>query len=70
MAASDPGGRRATVIGRWGDDTALVRAADGSTVEVPVPEHLRESIDVGTSVVLRTDGGVDWEDPPGEGPTG
>jgi hypothetical protein len=54
--------RRATVIGRWGDDTALVRTADGVTLEVPVPEHLRESIDVGTSIVLLADGAVDWDD--------
>ena len=54
--------RRATVIGRWGDDTALLRTPDGATVEVPVPEHLRETIDVGTSVALHEDGLVDWDD--------
>lgn len=58
------------MIGRWGDDTALLRAADGETVEVPVPEHLRDSIDVGTSVTLLPDGHVDWEDPPAEDRTG
>jgi hypothetical protein len=68
--APDAGVRRATVIGRWGDDTALVRAADGETVEVPVPEGLRDSIDVGTSVVLLADGHVDWEDAADEEPTG
>jgi hypothetical protein len=52
--------RRATVIGRWGDDTALLRTADGATVEVPVPEGLRDRIDVGTSVDLLEDGLVDW----------
>jgi hypothetical protein len=68
--APDEGIRRATVIGRWGDDTALVRAADGETIEVPVPEHLRDSIDVGTAVTLRPEGRVDWEDSPAEEPTG
>jgi hypothetical protein len=62
----DAGVRSATVIGRWGDDTALVRAADGETFEVPVPEQLRDSIDVGTSVTLLPDGDVDWEDSPAE----
>ena len=63
------GARRATVIGRWGDDTALLRTADGETVEVPVPERLRERVDVGATVVLRPDGGVDWGLPDGgQGP--
>lgn len=66
--AADPAVRRGTVIGRWGDDTALVRRDDGETIEVPVPEHLREAIDVGTDVTLLPDGGVDWEDAPSEGP--
>jgi hypothetical protein len=61
---------RGTVIGRWGDDTALVRAADGQTIEVPVPEHLRDGIDVGTAVTLLPEGHVDWEDSPAEEPTG
>jgi hypothetical protein len=68
--APDAGTRPATVIGRWGDDTALVRAADGETIEVPVPEHLRDSIDVGTVVTLLPEGQVDWEDSPAEEPTG
>jgi hypothetical protein len=55
--------RRATVIGRWGDDTALLRTADGATVEVPVPEELRDRIDVGASVDLLEDGVVDWHVP-------
>ena len=50
----------ATVIGRWGDDTALLRTEDGATVEVPVPEPLRAAIDVGASVELTEDGSVDW----------
>ena len=53
--------RQATVIGRWGDDTALLRTADGVTVEVPVPEDLRDRIDVGTAVEVLDDGLVDWE---------
>jgi hypothetical protein len=65
----DAGLRRATVIGRWGDDRALLRAADGETVEVPVPEDLRESVDVGASVTLHPDGRVVWEDAPGDGRT-
>ena len=64
--AGEPTRRRATVIGRWGDDTALLRTADGATVEVPVPERLRESIDVGTSVTLLEDGDVDWDDAPSD----
>lgn len=63
----ESGVRHATVIGRWGDDTALVRAADGETVEIPVPERLRDSIDVGATLTLLPDGRVDWEDPPEEG---
>jgi hypothetical protein len=66
----DPAARRATVIGRWGDDTALLRAADGATVEVPVPEHLRRVIDVGTSVLLPADGHVDWDGALRDGETG
>ena len=60
------GSRRATVIGRWGDDTALLRTADGETVEVPVPERLRERVDVGAAVELRPDGSVDWGLPDGD----
>jgi hypothetical protein len=63
------GSRRATVIGRWGDDTALLRTVDGETVEVAVPEPLRERIDVGATVELGPDGGVDWGLPDGgQGP--
>ncbi|MEA2474160.1 MAG: hypothetical protein QOE06_2075 [Thermoleophilaceae bacterium] len=40
------------VIGRWGDDTALVRTEDGRTVEAPVPESLRPGFDVGAEVQL------------------
>jgi hypothetical protein len=57
------------VIGRWGDDTALLRADDGETVELPVPEPLRERIDVGARVVLLAGGEVDWGEP-GEPPPG
>jgi hypothetical protein len=42
--------RRATVIGRWGDDTVLLRLEDGTTIEAPVPEGLGERWDVGASV--------------------
>jgi hypothetical protein len=52
--------RPATVIGRWGDDTALLRTDDGETVEVPVPERLRARVDVGASVEMLDDGSVDW----------
>ena len=51
------------MIGRWGDDTALLRTADGATVEVPVPEDRRERIDVGTRVDLLDGGLVDWDAP-------
>ncbi|HKP91604.1 MAG TPA: hypothetical protein VJT75_16680 [Thermoleophilaceae bacterium] len=62
--------RRATVIGRWGDDTALLRTPDGVTVEVPVPEDLRDAIDVGASVRLLEEGLVDWDAARNERPTG
>ena len=52
--------RAAIVIGRWGDDTALLRTEDGQTVEVPVPESLRGSIDVGAILEMTEDGSVDW----------
>jgi hypothetical protein len=42
--------RRATVIGRWGDDTVLLRLEDGTTIEAPVPEGLGERWDVGARV--------------------
>ena len=48
------------MIGRWGDDTALLRTDDGATVEASVPEPLRHRIDVGTSVDVLDDGLVDW----------
>jgi hypothetical protein len=57
-----PGGRfarrirPAVVIGRWGDDTALVRLDDGATVEVPVSEALRDRFDVGDKVNLEFEG--------------
>jgi hypothetical protein len=66
------GGRReATVIGRWGDDTALLRTKDGATVEVPVPERLRDRVDVGANVDLLDDGVVNWRvpDDPARDPT-
>jgi hypothetical protein len=43
------------VIGRWGDDTALLRIDDGTTVEAAVPERLRDAIDVGATVDLDGD---------------
>jgi hypothetical protein len=58
----------ATVIGRWGDDTALLRTEDGDTMEVPVPETLRDEIDVGASVEMTEDGSVNWRVP--DAPTG
>lgn len=51
------------MIGRWGDDTALLRTDDGATVEAPVPYPLRDRIDVGASVDLLDDGLVDWHLP-------
>ena len=44
--------RRAVVIGRWGDDTALLRTEDGAALEAPVPEALRDRFDVGAEVEL------------------
>jgi hypothetical protein len=47
------------VIGRWGDDTALLRTDDGTTLEAPVPEPLRDGFDVGSKVTLdATDGRI------------
>jgi hypothetical protein len=67
---ADSSVRRATVIGRWADDAALLRAPDGSTVEVSVPEDLREGVDVGTRVSLLPDGHVDWDEARSERGTG
>ena len=51
--------RRAVVIGRWGDDTALLRTEEGETVEAPVPKALRDGFDVGAEVRLdRADGRI------------
>ena len=44
--------RRAVVIGRWGDDTALLRTDEGETLEAPVPPALRNGFDVGAEVRL------------------
>ena len=66
------GGRAATVIGRWGDDMALLRTDDGATVEASVPERLRNRIDVGARVEVMDDGAVDWrvpDDPAPDAPT-
>jgi hypothetical protein len=51
------------VIGRWGDDTALLRTDDGATLEATVPEDLRDQIDVGASVDVLDDGLIDWRVP-------
>jgi hypothetical protein len=40
------------VIGRWADDTALLRTDDGTTLEAPVPEPLRPGFDVGAEAHL------------------
>ena len=47
---------------------ALLRTDDGATLEVTVPEDLRDAVDVGASVDLRDDGLVNWhvqDAPPG-----
>jgi hypothetical protein len=61
--SGEPAGRAAVVIGRWGDDTALLRLDDGTTREVPVPEPLREKVDVGSRARVGGNGGseVEWE---------
>jgi hypothetical protein len=47
------------VIGRWGDDTALLRTDDGRTFEAHVPEALRPEFDVGAEARLdRADGRI------------
>ena len=48
--------RPAVVIGRWGDDTALVRLEDGTTVEFAVSEDIRDRFDVGHTVNLEFEG--------------
>ena len=55
--------REATVIGRWGDDMALLKMDDGATVEASVPEPLRDRIDVGANVDVMDDGLVNWRVP-------
>lgn len=40
------------MIARWGDDTALLRTDDGTTVEAEVPEPLRSGFDVGAEARL------------------
>lgn len=51
--------RRAVVIARWADDTALLRTDDGATLEAPVPEPLRPGFDVGAEARLdRADGRI------------
>ena len=62
------GGRSAVVIGRWGDDTALLRLEDGTTLEAPVPEPLRELIDVGTKAAVADGGEVEWDASPDPAP--
>ncbi|HEX8645332.1 MAG TPA: hypothetical protein VF715_00425 [Thermoleophilaceae bacterium] len=54
--------RKAVVIGRWADDTALLRTSDGTTLEAPVPEPLRQGFDVGAEARLDDDSGriVGW----------
>ena len=51
------------MIGRWGDDTALLRLDDGTTLEAPVPDRLRERFEVGDAAVVDLRGGrlVAWE---------
>ena len=56
-----PAARAAVVIGRWADDTALLRVDDGTTREVPVPEPLREMIDVGSRARVGANAGSDVE---------
>jgi hypothetical protein len=58
------------VIGRWGDDMALLRTEDGGTVEASVPEPLRDRIDVGATVDVMDDGVVDWRVPDHPAPGG
>lgn len=50
------------MIGRWADDTALLRTSDGTTLEAPVPEPLRQGFDVGAEARLDDDDGriVGW----------
>jgi hypothetical protein len=55
--------RSAVVIGRWADDAALLRVADGTTLEVTIPEPLRAAIDVGSRATVGPQDGDDvrWE---------
>ena len=60
--------REATVIGRWGDDMALLRIDGGGTIEASVPAPLRDRVDVGARVEVMDNGAVDWRlpDDPGQ----
>ncbi len=51
------------MIGRWGDDTVLLRLDDGNTVEAPIPESLRDRFDVGDEARVSFEDGrlVAWE---------
>jgi hypothetical protein len=46
---------RAVVIGRWADDTVLLRMDDGTTVEAEVPEALRDRFEIGDLAELDFD---------------
>ncbi len=50
------------MIGRWADDTALLRTDDGTTLEAPVPEPLRPGFVAGAEAELAHDDGriVGW----------
>lgn len=62
QGGSDRGRRQtAVVIGRWADDTALLRVEDGTTREIAVPEPLREYVDVGSRATVGPGGSDDVE---------
>lgn len=48
--------RHAVVVGRWGDDTVLLRLDDGDHVEAAVPDHLRKRFEVGDEAEVRYEG--------------
>ncbi|HEX8065187.1 MAG TPA: hypothetical protein VF520_01535 [Thermoleophilaceae bacterium] len=44
------------MVGRWGDDTVLLRLDDGDHVEAAVPDHLRKRFEVGDEAEVRYEG--------------
>ena len=46
----------ALVLGRWGEDRALVQLREGTVMTTSVPDHLRDAFDIGRRVTVTPDG--------------